>query len=99
MNELEKAIAILGSQAKLARALGTSEANVSYWTKNGVPLRWAEQFEIATGGLITCVDIRPDFYSPEALVEAKRARVETLAAQNTPNTPRHDDPRCLADAA
>ncbi len=92
MNALEKTITLVGSQAKLARLIGVSDAHVAYWKKAGVPIRWVEQFEIATGGVINRLDLRPDFYSPESLIEAKRVRAEALATQTTPKTPQYEDP-------
>lgn len=66
MTTLEEGIEALGSQAKFAEAIGTSQQLVSYWVKRGkqIPIEYAPRAESATG--IPCHRWRPDFFSAPA---------------------------------
>lgn len=47
---IQQAIHAIGSQAKLAKALGCTQQNVSTWLKTGhVPTKWIRAVEQATG--------------------------------------------------
>lgn len=50
MTGIEQAIHAIGSQAKLAEALGCSQQNVSMMLRNGyAPIKWIRAIEQATG--------------------------------------------------
>ena len=50
MTGIEQAIHAIGSQAKLAEALGCSQQNVSMMLRNGyAPIKWVRAIEQATG--------------------------------------------------
>ena len=50
MTGIEQAIHAAGSQAKLAKALGCSQQNVSMMLRNGyAPIKWIRAIEQATG--------------------------------------------------
>jgi Uncharacterized protein conserved in bacteria, prophage-related len=59
---LDAAISIIGSQVALARKLRISKAAVGQWKDEGrrVPLSHCAAIESATGGIVTCEDLRPD---------------------------------------
>ncbi|MDP8995442.1 MAG: helix-turn-helix domain-containing protein [Pseudomonadota bacterium] len=61
---LEKAVKIVGSQQKLADAIGKSQQGISYLL-NSAPMVSAEDaiaIEKATGGGITREQLRPDVF-------------------------------------
>ncbi len=61
MTGIERAVAILGSQQKLADRLSVSRQVVGYWVKTGQPPpEYLTGIEKATGGLVTASDLRPD---------------------------------------
>ena len=61
MCALTRAFEYLGSQAELARALGVKQQVVSNWHRRGnVPADYCPSIEKATGGAVTCEDLRPD---------------------------------------
>lgn len=61
MNAVEKAVEIIGTRAKLARACSQPPQAVTRWLRSGrVPARRALAIEAATGGKVTCQDLRPD---------------------------------------
>ena len=65
---LQKAIEIVGSQAKLAEKIGVNQQLVSYWRNgsvNGVPPRFALAIEKATDGAVKRADLRPDIWDDE----------------------------------
>jgi len=67
---LEKAIKTMGSQSVLARAIGISQQNVSWWlNKSGVvPAEYVLPIEEATksaGEMVTRHELRPDLYPME----------------------------------
>ncbi|MCA9180769.1 MAG: helix-turn-helix domain-containing protein [Planctomycetales bacterium] len=59
---LLKAIGECGSQAELARRIGVSTPQVNEWTKGQrpIPPTRCERIERATGGAVTCEELRPD---------------------------------------
>ena len=65
MNYLQKAIDAVGSQLALAKAIGTSQQNVSYWMTRldgVVPAQYAIPIEKATNGAVKRNELRPDLY-------------------------------------
>ncbi len=65
---LSHAIDYVGGQVTLAKLIGTSQAQISYWltkSKRGVPAEWAGKIEDATGGVVTRHELRPDLFPPE----------------------------------
>lgn len=60
MNALRHAIALVGSQAKLARAVGVTPMAISQWKKRQVPPEHCLQITRITNGAIRCEDLRPD---------------------------------------
>jgi DNA-binding transcriptional regulator YdaS (Cro superfamily) len=68
---LQRAITILGSQAKAAEAIGTTQQEISYRLRHGgkVKPEWCLPIETATDGKVTRHQLRPDLY-PEAGVAA-----------------------------
>lgn len=66
MSGLRKAINILGSQASLASAIGTTQQTVSNWLKSGfVSARFVIPIETATQKRVTRHELRPDLYPDE----------------------------------
>ena len=57
---IDKAAAIVGSQSQLAKLIGVSQQNISYWRGAGVPVEHCAAIEIATEGAVTRRDLRPD---------------------------------------
>jgi DNA-binding transcriptional regulator YdaS (Cro superfamily) len=64
MAALAKAVRLLGSQIKTARAAGVSGQAVSEVLRRGrrVPAEWCLKLEKATGGAVTANELRPDLY-------------------------------------
>ena len=62
MNAIEKAIDLVGSQAKLADILHVSRAAVNQWKLPGrkVPVTHCHSIERETKGAVRCEDLRPD---------------------------------------
>ncbi len=61
MIAIQKAVGIVGSQEKLANALGLKNyQNVQYWLRNGVPVKYCPAIERLTCGAVRCEDLRPD---------------------------------------
>lgn len=61
MENLKKAIHIVGSQAGLARSIGVVQQVVNNWIKRGnVPAEYCPRIERATNGAVRCEDLRPD---------------------------------------
>ena len=80
---LERAIAIVGSQAEVARKLKVSQPTVFYWlreNRRGVPVEYAAQMEQATGGLVKREELRPDIFGKGAVmsndIKNRLARLE-----------------------
>lgn len=66
MSGLKRAIKILGSQASLASAIGTTQQTVSNWLKSGfVSAKFVLRIEAATHGEVTRHELRPDLYPDE----------------------------------
>ena len=60
MNSLRKAIAIAGSQRKIAEACMTRQSTVAQWVKReSVPAKYCASIEQATDGAVTRQDLRP----------------------------------------
>lgn len=59
---IDRAAAIVGSQAKLAGCLGVTRAAVNQWKAGDrqVPADHCPAIERATGGVVRCEDLRPD---------------------------------------
>jgi DNA-binding transcriptional regulator YdaS (Cro superfamily) len=58
---LDRAVAICGSQQKLADRLGLRQAHISMWKHRGnVPAEYCPSIERVTGGLVKCEHLRPD---------------------------------------
>ena len=64
---LVRAVELLGSQMKTARAAGVSGQAVSEVLRRGrrVPAEWCLKLEKATGGAVTASSLRPDLYPKE----------------------------------
>ena len=62
LNALEKAIAHFHGQAGLARALDVKPMRVHQWTRRKVPPEWCAKIEKASGGVVTCHELRPDIF-------------------------------------
>lgn len=64
MSPIEKAIAICGSQYKLADAIGVNQSFVSQMAKDSkpVPARLCRKIHAATDGQVSLASLRPDLY-------------------------------------
>ncbi len=53
---------LVGSQAKLAQALGLNPVSVNLWCmgRRPIPFQWCKGIEAATNGQVTCKDLRPN---------------------------------------
>lgn len=62
MNQLDKAILVVGGVGKLAAAVGVVQGAVSNWRSRGsmVPPEHCATIEAATNGAVTRRDLRPD---------------------------------------
>ena len=62
MNQIARAAKIVGSQATLAKMLGVSPGAVSQWISGHrpVPVERCVSIEVATNGIVTRRDLRPD---------------------------------------
>lgn len=65
---LERAVAKLGDQSKLARAIGVKQAHVWYWLNKAkqVPAEHVLPIERATEGAVTRHELRPDLFGTAA---------------------------------
>lgn len=61
---IERAAHLLGSFAALSRQLGVKPPAVHQWRTNGVPPNRCRAIEAATGGAVTCHELRPDVFGP-----------------------------------
>jgi DNA-binding transcriptional regulator YdaS (Cro superfamily) len=61
---LRKAIKSVGGQAKLAKLLGKKQGQVNNWLHRDkkVPADLCADIEAATGGAVTCQQLRPDVF-------------------------------------
>jgi len=64
MNAIETAARAIGSQEKLAAALGVTPMAVSQWRRRGVPAERCHAIAHASGGAVTVHDLRPDVFGP-----------------------------------
>ena len=62
---VKKAVSLLGSQAKLAEKISLTQGAVSKWVlgKSSPTGENARAIEIATGGLVTRQELRPDIFN------------------------------------
>jgi DNA-binding transcriptional regulator YdaS (Cro superfamily) len=61
MDGLHKSIEVLGGQSALAESIGLSPQVVNNWTRRlNVPIEHCPSIERATGGKVTCEELRPD---------------------------------------
>lgn len=67
LNPLQKAIVIVGSQAKLARILNVKQPYIWNWLHRdkNIPAEYILKIEKATNGLVTRYELRPDIYPRE----------------------------------
>ena len=76
MNGLNEAIRVTGGQAKLARAMGISTQTVHNWLSRGnVPAERCIDIERATGGAVTCEELRPDLAERWAYLRGTEKKV------------------------
>ncbi len=61
---IKDAVELFGSQNKLAIAIGTSRQRICSYLNDGmiIPVHWAVEIEIATGGKIKRSRLRPDIF-------------------------------------
>ncbi len=62
---LERAIAIVGSQKRLAQLCGVRQQAVQFWLKLHLPAERVLQVERAANGIVTRHELRPDIYPAE----------------------------------
>lgn len=62
MNSIRKAIDLCGGPAKVAALLEVTTQAVCFWRdgKRGLPAEHCPTIERATGGQVSCEDLRPD---------------------------------------
>ena len=61
MNAIEIAIEAIGSQSKLAKALNCTPQVVHNWLqRRNIPAERCIDIERASGGVVTCEQLRPD---------------------------------------
>ena len=63
-SSLERAVALVGSQSALARALGKQPGHVWWWLRRSgrAPAEYVIAIESATNGRVTRHELRPDIY-------------------------------------
>lgn len=52
------------TQADLAEKLGVTQSAVSQWLTKSVPAGRVKAVVLATGGVVSAHDLRPDLYAP-----------------------------------
>jgi DNA-binding transcriptional regulator YdaS (Cro superfamily) len=64
MAALRKAVALLGSQTRLGRAIGVTPQAVSEVLRRGrrVPAEWCLKIQKATDSAVSASELRPDLY-------------------------------------
>lgn len=63
MQALTRAVELVGGQSALADKIGKKQAHVAMWIKRGkVPAEVCADIEAATGGSVTCKELRPDVF-------------------------------------
>lgn len=60
MLPFDRAVEIVGSKAKLARAIGVTPQAISQWNPSLLPLEACTAIELATEGRVRCEALRPD---------------------------------------
>lgn len=62
IHPIDRAAALIGSQARMASLLGVTRAAVNQWKTEGrtVPAEHCPAIEEATGGAVLCEELRPD---------------------------------------
>lgn len=66
MDGLDRAVAVLGSQAELARRLKIQSPSISEWRKRGrVPVERCRDIVDACDGAVSLSDLRPDIWPPQ----------------------------------
>jgi DNA-binding transcriptional regulator YdaS (Cro superfamily) len=84
MQELRKAISLLGSQEALGKAVGLGQSAVANWLKRGtVPAEHCPLIELATAGQVTCEALRPDV-AWDVLRKSEAQPVALYAPTSTP---------------
>jgi DNA-binding transcriptional regulator YdaS (Cro superfamily) len=82
---LEQAIATMGSQTALAKAIGKSQGHISKWLERKyVPAESVLAIESATG--IPRQKIRPDLYPEQSQGVAVKSELQPLDAQPKPKS-------------
>ena len=76
--QLQRAINIMGSQAKLAKACNAKQQHVWNWLNryDNVPVDRAIQIEIATNGQVTKESLNPEFFNglPQIKIMLRKQR-------------------------
>lgn len=62
MNALDHAVAIFGSQDKLAQALGIRSPSISEWRRRRIPVGRCRDIVAVTNGAVSLSDLRPDIW-------------------------------------
>jgi len=80
--ELKKYLEPPGAVVALARSIGVNPVLVSQWKNGvrGVPAARCPDIERATGGAVTCEDLRPDLAEQWAYLRNSRNQEATRAA-------------------
>ncbi|EIX9596860.1 MULTISPECIES: transcriptional regulator [Klebsiella pneumoniae complex] len=62
LDAIREACKVVGGQAAMSRNLGVSAPTVNQWTSGTrqIPAERCPEIEKATGGVVTCEDLRPD---------------------------------------
>lgn len=70
---VKRAIDLLGSQTKLAKACGSKQQHV--WNYD-VPIERAIQIEVITNGEVTKEELRPDFFNAMPKITISKLRIK-----------------------
>jgi DNA-binding transcriptional regulator YdaS (Cro superfamily) len=74
---VKRAIELLGSQTKLAKACGSKQQHVWNWLhRDEVPIERAIQIEVITGGAVTKEQLRPDFFDAMPKITISKLRIK-----------------------
>ena len=65
MNPVIRASKVLGSQSRLAAALGVTPMSVSHWKNRGVPAAYCLTIQELTDGEVTVFELRPDIFGSQ----------------------------------